>query len=157
MTFDYLRTEDGSFQCPHCNFTKKNQSTVHMHIKAKHSGTFKHKCQHCNYETCAKQTLDNHIIAKHPTEAGNKDKEFICPDLCCSFESLTKAGLRSHYLLKHLPNETNKFLGKTDAGDIQCTHCGSEFKSKPSFIYHLVNCLPEEVKSSQNAKTGLCI
>ena len=157
MTFEYLRTADGDFQCPHCPFTKKNQSTVHMHIKAKHSGTFKHKCGHCNYETSAKQTLDNHISAKHPDEAQAKEKEFICPETCCEFESLTKAGLRSHYLLKHLSAETNKFLGKTNAGDIQCTHCGSEFKSKPSYIYHVVNCLPENVKSSAAAKVGLCI
>jgi hypothetical protein len=81
----------------------------------------------------------------------------VCPELCCSFESLTKAGLRSHYLLKHLPTETNKFLGKTQAGEIQCTHCGSEFKSKSSYIYHVVSCLPDEVKSSANAKAGLCI
>jgi hypothetical protein len=60
-------------------------------------------------------------------------------------------------LLKHLPNETNKFLGKTNAGEIQCTHSGSEFKSKPSYIYHVVNCLPEDVKASANAKAGLCI
>jgi hypothetical protein len=70
---------------------------------------------------------------------------------------LTKAGLRSHYLLKHLPTETTKFQGKTACGNIQCTHCGTQFKSKPSFVYHLVNCLPDDVKSSDNAKKGLCI
>jgi len=156
MTFDYLRTEDGSFQCCHCNFTKKNQSTVHMHIKAKHSGTFKHKCEHCNYETNFKQTLDNHLVAKHPEHCQNKDKEFVCPE-DCGFESLTKAGLRSHYLLKHLSSETAKFLGKTESGGIQCTHCGDGFKSKPSYVYHLVSCLPENLKSLANVKKGLCI
>jgi hypothetical protein len=157
MTFEYLRTEDGQFKCPNCPFTKKNQSTVHMHIKAKHSGTFKHKCEHCNYETAAKQTLDNHIVAKHPNEVEEKKKEFVCPEECCQFESFTKAGLRSHYLLKHLSAETNKFLGTTESGSTQCTHCGTGFKSKPSFIYHLVNCLPDDIKASNNAKVGLCI
>jgi hypothetical protein len=157
MTFEYLRTTDGSFQCPHCDFTKKNQSTVHMHIKAKHMGAFKHKCEHCNYETSAKQTLDNHIAAKHPEHAGEKKKEFVCPESCCGFESMTKAGLRSHYLLKHLPAETAKFQGKTEAGNIQCTHCGTQFNSKPSFIYHLVNCLPADLLSADNVKKGLCV
>jgi len=128
MTFEYLRTADGSFQCPHCDFTKKNQSTVHMHIKAKHMGAFKHKCEHCNYETSAKQTLDNHIAAKHPEHAGEKKKEFVCPESCCGFES-----------------------------NIQCTHCGTQFNSKPSFIYHLVNCLPADLLSADNVKKGLCV
>lgn len=156
MTFEYLRTEAGEFQCPHCDFVKKNQSTVHMHIRAKHSGAFKHKCQHCNYECPAKQTLDNHILAKHPEHTEEKVKEFVCPETSCQFESLTKAGLRSHYLLKHLSKEAHQFLGKTETG-IQCTHCGDSFKSKPSFIYHVVGCLPDDVKSSANAKKGLCI
>ena len=125
-----------------------------MHIKAKHSGTFKHKCEHCTYECPEKQALDRHIIAKHP-EHGEKEKEFVCPDACCEFESLTKAGLRSHYLLKHMASHVAKFLGKSDNG-IQCTHCGNEFKSKPSFVYHLPGCLPESVKTD-SVKEGLCI
>jgi len=156
MTFEYIRTADGEFQCPHCPFTKKNQSTVHMHIKAKHSGTYKHKCEHCNYETNFKQALDNHINARHPEDTDNVSKEYVCPE-GCGFESLTKAGLRSHYLLKHLASEVAKFYGKKECGQIQCTSCGSEFKSKPSYIYHLVNCLSEEIKSIENVKKGLCI
>ena len=153
MTFDYIRTESGDFQCPHCEFTKKNQSTVHMHIKAKHNGTFKHKCEHCNYECAARQTLENHVISKHPEQV-DVVREFACP--CCTFESLTKGGLRSHYLLKHLAKYVSTYFAKTDEG-IQCSHCGTGFNSKPSFIYHLVNCLPNEVKADPVAKKGLCI
>ena len=157
MTFKYIRLENGDFQCPHCDFSKRLQSTVNMHIKAKHSGTFKHKCEHCNYECPAKQTLDNHVISKHPEHAEEKPREFVCPEKCCGFDSLTKAGLRSHYLLKHLSKETAAFLGKTTDGGIQCTNCGDPFKSKPSYVYHLAGCLPDSVKSSEKVKKGLCI
>ena len=156
MTFEYIRTETGEFQCPHCDFTKKNQSTVHMHIKAKHSGAFKHKCEHCAYECPARQTLDNHMAAKHPDQLDQRVREFVCPHTTCCFQSLTKGGLRSHYLLKHLSGYTNKYLGKTEEG-IQCSHCGTDFHSKPSYVYHLVNCLPEEVRANPIIKKGLCI
>jgi len=157
MTFDYIRTNSGEFQCPHCPFIKKNQSTVHMHIKAKHSGSFKHKCEHCPYECPARQTLENHIAAKHPDQLENRIREFSCPHSSCNFQSLTKGGLRSHYLLKHLAGYTNKYLGKTESEGIQCTHCGTDFQSKPSFVYHLVNCLPAEVTTNPIIKRGLCI
>ena len=156
MTFEYIRTEDGEYQCPHCPFKKKNQSTVHMHIKAKHTGSFKHKCEHCNYECAARQTLENHVAAKHPDQLQEKVREFACPHEGCAFESLTKAGLRSHYLLKHLSKYTNMYLGKTDTG-IQCSHCGTGFQSKPSYVYHVPACLPEEIRSDPVVKKGLCI
>lgn len=155
MTFEYIRTESGEFKCPHCEFTKKNQSTVHMHIKAKHNGTFKHKCEHCTYECAARQTLENHVISKHPEQV-DVVREFACPCNGCEFESLTKGGLRSHYLLKHLAKYVSTYFAKSDEG-IQCSHCGTGFNSKPSFIYHLVNCLPAEVKADPVAKKGLCI
>lgn len=159
MPFDYIRTDSGEYQCPHCPFTKKNQSTVHMHIKAKHSGTFKHKCKHCPYECPARQTLENHIAAKHPEHLERQVREYSCPHDDCQFECLTKGGLRSHYLLKHLSEYTNKYFGKGEKPEdgVQCTHCGSQFQSKPSFIYHLVACLPPEITSDTMVKKGLCI
>ena len=152
IKFQYKRAENGDFKCPHCDFTKANQSTVHMHIRAKHSGDFKHKCESCNFETAIKQNLDNHIKAKHPENNNPVVKDFKCPG--CDFESLTKGGLRSHYLLQHLSSHVIKFQGKNTNG-IVCTNCGDEFKSKPSFVYHLVNCLPEDVKADANVKKGL--
>jgi KRAB domain-containing zinc finger protein len=155
MTFEYIRTESGDFQCPHCPFVKKNQSTVHMHIRAKHTGSFKHKCEHCNYVCASRQTLENHVAAKHPEQLTEKVREFSCPS--CNFQSLTKGGLRSHYLLKHLSSYITTYMGKATDNSIKCTHCGDGFNSKPSFIYHLVKCLPSEVTSETNVKKGLCI
>ena len=85
MVFTYERTANGDFKCPHCDFVKTNQSTVHMHIVAKHSGTYKHKCKDCNYETSIKQTLDNHIAARHPDRLKEAPKEFECMD--CDFKT----------------------------------------------------------------------
>lgn len=144
MVFEYIRTEKGEYKCPHCDYVRKNQSTVHMHIRAKHSGTFKHKCEHCDYETTTKQNLENHLQSKHPDESKPVEKNQKCT--LCEFTTRTKAGLRSHIMLKHFTENTNEMLGKKEKGDIQCTICGMEFKSKAAFIYHSPKCLDNEIK-----------
>ena len=131
---------------------------MHMHYKANHDGAMKHKCKHCNYETAIKQTLEKHISAKHPERLEQQPKMFVCPGhggAECDFESLTKAGLRSHYLLRHLTKEVNEFLGKGEKGEICCTSCGDEFQSKPSYVYHIVKCLPEAVLKGSVVRKGL--
>lgn len=153
MAYEYIKTSDGKYVCPHCNEVKKNQSTMHMHYKANHDGALKHKCKDCDYETATKQTLENHILAKHRGVNEERVKEFTCNS--CDFESVTRAGLRSHYLLRHLSKEVAKYLGKTEGGEVQCTCCGTEFNSKPSFIYHLVKCLPKEVLDRNEVKEAL--
>lgn len=154
--FSYDRTPEGDYKCPHCKFAKKNQSTVHMHIKANHSGTFKHKCKNCDYETSTKQTLDNHIMAKHATaggagEDGVERKEFACPHATCTFKAMRRGGMRSHYLLKHLSTEIARITGK----DNKCTCCEEDFKSKPAFIYHSVKCLSPEILQVDVHRKGL--
>jgi hypothetical protein len=151
--YEYQRTNDGQFMCPHCNVVKKLQSTMHMHYKANHDGALKHKCKDCNYETATKQALDKHIAAKHP--AGTKSKDFQCTD--CNFACSAKAGLRSHYLLKHLTKEVNEYLGKNNDDEICCTRCGSDFASKPAYVYHLAGCLPAEITQHENVKKCLGI
>lgn len=153
MPFEYTRTAEGHYQCPHCHYSKANQSTVHMHIKAKHMGTFKHKCTSCEYETSTKQNLDNHIAAKHPEQLDVPVKEVSCPG--CSFACRNKAQLRSHYLLKHLAKYTDLLMKKMTTGEIECTCCNNNFKSKAAFVYHCVKCLPSDVKEHAEHKEGL--
>ena len=155
MAYEYIKTPEGNYVCPHCNEVKKNQSTMHMHYKANHDGNLKHKCKDCDYETATKQTLDNHILAKHPVNNQERVKEFDCPS--CEFESVSRAGLRSHYLLRHLSKEVNEYFGKSESGEIQCTGCGNEFSSKPSFVYHLAKCLPQDILSKGEVKEALGI
>jgi hypothetical protein len=156
MTFTYNRTIHGEYQCPYCDFTKANQSTVHMHIKAKHNGTFKYKCEHCDYATLAKQNLENHIQSKHQHACEENNKNVKCPHEECKFTCRTKAQLRSHYLLKHLTNEVNSIMMKKDES-FTCSCCQDEFKSKPAFIYHCVKCLPENVADNPNHCLGLAL
>ena len=138
MPFTYLRTEDGHFRCPHCDFTKERQSTVHMHIRAKHMGAFKHKCEHCEYETSTQQNLENHIANKHADVLEKPAPHVSCP-LCDNYHCRTKAQLRSHYLLNHLSNQINTLLVKTETWG--CKVCSESFKSKAAFVYHCVKCL----------------
>jgi hypothetical protein len=157
MVYVYEKTATGEYSCPHCNIIKKNQTTMHMHYKANHDGALKQKCKDCDYETATKQALDNHIKARHPHRCETQAKKYGCPCDACGFESLTKAGLRSHYIIRHLSNYVTTYIGKNDAGCTCCTGCGQEFTSKPAFIYHLVNCLPAEVRSNDMHKEGLGI
>lgn len=142
--FAYIRTNDGNIQCPHCEYIRplKNISSVHEHIKAKHSGTFKHKCKHCAYESAVKQNLESHILSKHPEHSLKKAKTNVCPFDNCPYAANTKGQLRSHYILKHATTALEALMGTTQEGHIQCTSCGDEFKSKPAFVYHAVACLP---------------
>ena len=153
----YIYTADGNVQCPHCDFTKpkKNISTVHEHIKAKHSGTFKHKCNHCSYECAVKQNLSSHILSRHPEHSTKKQKEFVCPCTDCLYAANTRGQLRSHYLLKHLSDEVTAILGTTEEGQIICTSCGTDFKSKPAFVYHVVNCLSSTILARTEVQEGL--
>lgn len=155
--FTYRRTPEGLFQCPHCDYTKKNQSSVNMHINAKHSGPLKHKCKHCTYEAATQQMLKNHLAAKHPNQASLTMNLLECPDPSCGYECKTKDQLRSHYLRKHMPEWIQKFEGTTNNGLLQCTHCSKEFNHKPSFVYHLPNCIPAEVLANEEVEKGLCL
>lgn len=153
--YKYGRTADGNVQCPHCDYNKKNMSSVHEHIKAKHSGTFKHKCKHCPYESAVKQNLDTHIMSRHPEHSIKKQKVHVCPSEGCTYAANTRGQLRSHYLLKHLSDEVQEILGTTQEGQILCTCCGIEFKSKPAFIYHTVNCLSPDILANPEVQEGL--
>lgn len=157
IRFTYVRTADGNVKCPHCDYIRplKNISSVHEHIKAKHSGTFKHKCKYCCYESAVKQNLDSHIMSRHPEHSLKKQKEHVCPSEDCEYAANTRGQLRSHYLLKHLTKELQTLLGTTQEGHIQCTCCGSQFKSKPSFVYHSVTCLSPDLLTDKEVQDGL--
>jgi hypothetical protein len=54
-----------------------------------------------------------------------------------------------------MADQVKKYLGRNGEDEIQCSHCGSEFASKPAFIYHLAGCLPNDVLSDNKHKVGL--
>jgi hypothetical protein len=155
MPFTYLRTEEGHFRCPHCEFTKERQSTVHMHIRAKHMGAFKHKCQFCDYETSTQQNLENHIANKHVDVLERPAPHVSCPS-CDNYQCRTKGQLRSHYLLNHLSKEVNTLLTEKKTEKAWgCKVCSEAFKSKAAFVYHSVKCLDPVL--CETHKTGLSL
>jgi hypothetical protein len=152
--YEYIKTANG-FKCPHCEYEKTLQSTVHMHIKAKHSTDSNFKCSSCEYQTSTKGALENHISNKHPDESNKISiKEHTCPQ--CVYECKTEGQLRSHYILKHLKCEFEGLFLKTSES-ISCSECKKEFKSRASFVYHCVHCFPETIKQSELHKKGLCL
>lgn len=153
MPFEYVRTPEGHYQCPYCDYSKELQSTVHMHIRAKHSGAYKHKCEHCPYETSTQQNLENHMASKHPEKLEKPAAHVSCPS-CKNYQCRTKGQLRSHYLLNHLTKELHDLLDISESS-WNCKTCEQSFKSKAAFTYHSVKCLPEYVK--QTHKDGLCL
>lgn len=157
MVNTYERTADGKIKCPHCDYTRpvKNMSSVCMHIKAKHSGAFKHKCSDCNYETAIKQNLENHILAKHPETSDKAQKELNCPCTDCQYVTHKKGQLRSHYILKHMSKQLEDITGKTEDGHLQCTHCGTLFPSKPAFVYHSINCFSNDIMENPEVRKGV--
>jgi hypothetical protein len=153
MPFEYLRTDDGKFRCPHCDFVKERQSTVHMHIRAKHMGAFKHKCEHCEYETSTQQNLENHMLNKHAGLMNQPAPHVSCP-ACDDYQCRTKAQLRSHYLLNHLAKEVHDLLDKKETS-WNCKQCESVFKSKAAFVYHSVKCLHPSLCSLHKEGLGM--
>ena len=94
-------------------------------------------------------------MSRHPEHSTKKQKEHVCPSEGCPYAANTRAQLRSHYLLKHLSDEVQEMLGTTQEGHILCTCCGVDFKSKPAFIYHTVNCLSPEILANPEVQEGL--
>ena len=156
MVYQYIHREDGKIQCPHCEFANVHQSTVHMHITAKHSGAFKHKCTKCSSEFAQKQLLTNHIQSKHPELLEKPVKSYNCPCSAsgCTHTFLHKRQVRSHYLLKHCTKEMDTLFVKED---LSCSACKVKFNSKPHFTYHAVHCLPVELRRSKEIVEGLGI
>lgn len=128
MPFTYIKRDDGLLQCPFCDYAKERMSTVHMHIKAKHTDEPKPKA---------------------------KVLDLGCP--CCEFKCKQVPQLRSHYITQHLPNALNDLMGPTDKDQLTCTKCECQFKSRAAFMYHCVKCLPDSVKESACDRIGLCL
>lgn len=146
MPLKYIRNENGDYVCPHpgCGFTKRNQSSMHYHMK-KHIEQLDHICKICKKQFLQKQTLDLHIRSKHPehdkTEASN-DKKFICPINDCEFSALTKGNCIVHFIRVHCQDEAYAIMHKnSETKMMECQQCGDEFGSSSAFMYHVKGCL----------------
>jgi hypothetical protein len=139
----YKRDENGQYLCHLCNFTAKYGSTLHYHLKKKHTGDCSHVCKTCGYAFLHKFALETHIASRHP-EMNQKHDVFHCNIPGCQFESLTRGNLEIHKARKHFPSLVNTYLEKVEHENkklYRCHCCQKDFKSGTAFHYHFVKCL----------------
>jgi hypothetical protein len=146
MPLKYFKDKDGNFICPHpgCEFTKRNQSTLHYHMK-KHEEQLDHICKICKKQFLQKQTLELHIYSKHPElvkDSTHSEKKFKCPFDNCEFTALTKGNCIIHCLRVHFQNEINNMMSKNnETKTIYCNNCQKNFSSSCAFYYHCKSCM----------------
>jgi uncharacterized Zn ribbon protein len=154
MPFKYIKDDEGNFVCPHpeCGITKKNQNTMHYHMK-KHEEQLTHVCKLCKKQFLQKQTLDLHVRSKHPEYSSEKDEnknKFSCTFKDCNFTSLTKGNCLIHCLRKHFQNEIKDIMfTDEDTKIIYCNKCTNEFNSSSAFYYHCKGCIDFDKNSPE--------
>ena len=144
MPLKYIKDDDGNFVCPDCGIKKKNQNTMHYHMK-KHEEQLTHICKACKKGFLQKQTLDLHIRSKHPEllkEDTSSEKKYKCPFDNCEFSALTKGNCVIHCLRVHFQDEINNLMTKdNETKMIYCNECNKEFRSSCAFYYHCKSCM----------------
>ena len=135
MGFTYTKNAAGEFVCPHCGVTKKNQNTMHYHLK-KHDNNLPHECNYCHKKFLQAQTLANHIAARHETE---ERAALSCP--CCDFKTQTRANRIIHFVRKHCQEELVNAYTVSEAGQYTCKACNKVSNSSTAFHYHVASCL----------------
>lgn len=144
----YIRNADGNFVCPTCNIVKKNQSTMHYHMK-KHTNKTPFECRFCKKGFLQRTAMDLHIRSRHsdmPTPSDKSSAEstrcFTCPFDGCDITSLTKGNLRTHCMRTHFQEESDHLCIEEDGvNEVQCIECEKSFKSKTAFYYHCHGCI----------------
>jgi len=149
MPFIYQKNEAGDFVCPTCGITKKNQNTMHYHMKA-HEGNLPFVCTTCKKGFLQSQSLHVHMLTVH----SNGQKDLKCP--CCPFKTTTKANRVIHYVRKHCQDILEKALTIRE-GVYCCNHCKKECNSNTAFHYHVATCLKgstQQMEDLQKVITG---
>ena len=141
MTFKYVKNTEGHFVCHHCQFTAKNQSTMHYHL-AGHDNVLPHKCKHCEQRFPQKSVLDIHLKLKHAETLDTKET-FKCPCNGCEYEDIRKGNRLIHFIRVHLKDVVGKLKAKTSVEDCvcACSACDKSFKSSTMFFYHAHACV----------------
>lgn len=140
MTIKYTKNADGHYVCPDCGVVKKNQNTMHYHMK-KHQQELDHVCAVCHKGFLQKQTLDLHMRSKHP-EVEEEEKKFSCPMDGCEFKAITKGNCIIHCLRVHFREEIEEMMeANPSTKTFTCGDCGKDFYSSCAFYYHCKDCM----------------
>jgi len=146
----YNTNDAGLYICPDCDYTTAKSSTFCMHLN-RHKESKINKCKFCDKVLLLKKTLEEHLI----TFSGRGDhpclekKEFECPDESCDFSSSKKGNCRTHYMRKHVAEETDALKEEKD-GEISCKTCKNVFGSSGLFYYHSIGCVSLPVRDSRH-------
>jgi DNA-directed RNA polymerase subunit RPC12/RpoP len=127
MTYTYQKNASGEYVCGVCKATKKNQNTMHYHMKG-HEGHLPFECPTCKKEFLHSQTLAVHVAARHSKQEASNLK---CP--LCPHKTLTKANRIIHFMRKHCAEE----IAKLKVVDNTCPACSKVYNSSTAFLYHL--------------------
>ena len=141
----YTKNAEGEYVCPVCKVTKKNQNTMHYHLKS-HEGHLPYTCTTCKKEFLHSQTLAVHVAARHSTG----DNSLKCP--LCPHKTLTKANRIIHFMRKHCTEE----IAALKVADHTCPKCTKVCNSSTAFIYHLSTGCLEIGQEKQTLLTAMC-
>jgi DNA-directed RNA polymerase subunit RPC12/RpoP len=145
MPYTYQKNTEGLFVCAICQETKKNQNTMHYHMK-RHEGHLPFQCSTCKKEFLHSQTLALHIAARHSKEDAASLK---CP--CCNFKSLTKSNRIIHFMRAHCDEDVKAF----SKNGLTCPSCEKVNKSNTAFLYHISQCIELPVEKDRILQTLL--
>jgi len=126
MPYTYQKNQAGEFVCGICAAVKKNQNTMHYHMK-RHEGHLPFECPTCNKEFMHAQTLALHVAARHSEQEAASLK---CPS--CPYKTLTKANRIIHFMRKHCAEAVAKVATTGNT----CPECKKELNSSTAFLYH---------------------
>jgi DNA-directed RNA polymerase subunit RPC12/RpoP len=127
MTYTYQKNANGEFVCHICQAVKKNQNTMHYHLK-NHEGHLPFECPTCKKEFLHSQTLAVHVAARHSKQEAAALK---CP--ACPYKTLTKANRVIHFMRKHCHTD----VAALKATGTTCPTCSKVCNSSTAFLYHL--------------------
>jgi len=118
-----------------------------MHISRKHGEeagrqTNFFSCTSCNNKFNTGTALAHHIKAAHTLAS------IPCKDPCCKLIFKMEQSLCTHYVRKHMNEQSLIRYTAADGSTAECLHCKKEMKTT-SMTYHLAKCVPDSPFSKE--------
>lgn len=132
----------GKYICPYeCQYCTVNESTMSMHISRKHGEeagrqTNFFSCTSCDNKFNTGTALAHHIKAAHTLAS------IPCKDPYCKLIFKMEQSLCTHYVRKHMNEQSLIRYTAADGSTAECLHCKKEMKTS-SMTYHLAKCVPD--------------